>query len=76
MGCPDFRGMTRPVDTTTLLFMAAAAPESSTEPTRTLRIARACATPDCGTVYYVAAVADGARCPVCSGAREHYELSA
>jgi hypothetical protein len=56
--------------------MSSACPESSIEPTRALRIARGCATPDCGTVYYVATVADGAPCPVCSDSRERYQLSA
>jgi len=56
--------------------MSAAHPESSIEPTRTLRIARGCSSPDCGAVYYVAAIADGAVCPVCSDSRDRYQLSA
>jgi hypothetical protein len=51
-------------------------PDASTEPSSALRIARACLTPGCGTVFYVATVLDGAPCPVCTPARERYELSA
>jgi hypothetical protein len=51
-------------------------PDSSTEPSAALRIARACPSPDCGAVFYVATVLDSAHCPVCSPARERYELSA
>lgn len=51
-------------------------PEASTEPSRILRIPRACATPSCGSVFYVAHVADGADCPVCASARDRYDLSA
>jgi hypothetical protein len=54
----------------------AASTDASTEPSSALRIARACLTPDCGAVYYVATVLDSAPCPVCTPAREWYELSA
>lgn len=46
------------------------------EPSSTLRIARACTLDTCGTVYYVASIADGVACPVCGGQREDFDLSA
>ena len=46
------------------------------EPSSILRIARACTVDTCGTVYYVASIADGIVCPVCGGQREDFDLSA
>jgi len=46
------------------------------EPSAILRIARACLVETCGTVYYVATIADGIVCPVCGGEREDFDLSA
>ncbi|MGN6325920.1 hypothetical protein [Pseudolysinimonas sp.] len=51
-------------------------PETAVEPSRTLRIARACEQPTCGAVYYVAVGAVGAVCPVCEGRRSDFQLSA
>jgi len=52
------------------------APDASTEPSASLRIARACVTPGCGSVFYVATIFTTASCPVCAGSRDSYRLSA
>jgi hypothetical protein len=56
--------------------MPAVRPEAAVEPTATFRIARACDAALCGAVYYVAAIADGAICPVCGSRRDDFRLSA
>ena len=56
--------------------MPASRPGASVEPRGELRIPRGCNTPDCGGVYYVAAVSDDAECPACASTRERWELSA
>jgi len=74
--CPGFPGRDAEDSQGETRTMPASRPGASVEPRGELRIPRGCNTPDCGGVYYVAAVSDDAECPACASTRERWELSA